>query len=92
MSDKVNLGNKRSNECCEISKPDKNKLFYPSMYISDTKLPLDGDEIDDVMIATVKLKFTGLRSNQQSGRKEKFSYDFDVHEIEFTPKKKKDKK
>ena len=85
---KVNLGQKQT-ECCEVSRPSKSEMYYPSMHISDTKLPIDPDEIGNVVTATVKLKFEGMRQSKRSSGKDSSSYDFEVHEIEFSPKKKK---
>ena len=88
---KVKLGYKHGSDCA-ISKPKKNEMYYPNMYISETELPLEPEEIGSVLTATVKLKFTGVNESKRSSGNDSCNYDFEVHEIEFSPKKNKGSK
>jgi hypothetical protein len=63
--------------CC----PERSR--YPSLYLSDAKLPLAKTSIGKTMKAIVTLKLTGLRENTSTGRNE-MSWDFDIHDIEFS--------
>ena len=85
---KIKLGHK-DGERCEIQKPNKNRVYFPSMHISETELPIESDEVGSMMTATIKMKFDRVRSCKRASEKESFSYDFEVHEIEFSPKKSK---
>lgn len=83
---KIDLGYKEENTI-QPTKGTK-KLYYPSMCIYHTELPLDPDEIGDTLTAQVKLKFTGIDTSRRSSGDNSQNYDFEVQEIEFSPKKK----
>lgn len=80
---KIKLGTKsgKSNSVPAVESPEP-QMYYPNMYISDTKLPVTADDIGKTMIAVVQLKVTGI--NQRTNTKETtMNYDFEVHSIEF---------
>ena len=66
-------------ECC----PEPKRMRYPSLYLSDVKLPLAKTSIGKTMKAIVTLKLTGLRENTSTGKNE-MSWDFDIRDIEFS--------
>ena len=57
---------------------------YPSLYLSDIQLPLVKTSVGKTMKAVVTLKLTGLRENTSTKRKKDMSWEFDVHDIEFS--------
>ncbi len=57
---------------------------YPSLYLSDAKLPLVKTDVGKTMKAVVTLRLTGLRENTSTRRKGDMSWDFDIHDIEFS--------
>ncbi len=70
----------KTDECC----PEPKRVRYPSLYLSDIKLPLAKVNVGKTMKAVVTLKLTGLRENTSTGGKEDMSWDFDIHDIEFS--------
>lgn len=77
---KIKLGTKRNDEVPVQTK--KKKMYYPSMYIDDTELPLEGEDVGKTFTAQIKLKVTGV--NQRTGEKgTNLDYRFDVMEIAF---------
>jgi hypothetical protein len=58
---------------------------YPNLYLSDVKLPLSKTSVGKSFKAIVTLRLTGLRENT-STRREGMSWDFDIHNIEFSGK------
>ena len=74
------------------SKPEKmekcteapERVHYPSLYLSDVKLPLVKTDVGKTMKAVVTLRLTGLRENTSTRRKGDMSWDFDIHDIEFS--------
>ena len=67
-------------ECC----PEPKRVRYPSLYLSDAQLPLVKTDVGKTMKAIVTLKLTGLRENTSTRGKKDMSWDFDVHDIEFS--------
>lgn len=73
-------------------KPDKmekctvapEREHYPSLYLSDIQLPLAKANVGKTMKAVVTLRLTGLRENTSTKRKGRMSWDFDVHDVEFS--------
>lgn len=63
----------------------KNRVHYPSFYISDKKLPIEPEDVGTILTATVRLKVTGvnMRTNEN---KQSLNYDFEVREIVFNNK------
>lgn len=77
---KIKLGTKPG-KSTTIAEP-KNEMYYPSMYIDNTKLPLESEDFGKTFNAQIKLKVTGV--NKRAGSKgEKINYTFDVMEIAF---------
>ena len=66
-------------ECC----PTPEKVRYPSLYLSDIQIPLAKANVGKTMKAIVTLRLTGFRENTSTRRKG-MSWDFDVHDIEFS--------
>lgn len=56
---------------------------YPSLYLSDTPLPITKKDIGKTMKVVATLKFTGYREDN-STKKNHISYDFAVKSIEFS--------
>lgn len=82
---KIKLGTKQSNEIVP-EKASKKEMYYPSMYIDDTELPLEPEDVGKTFNAQIKLKVTGV--NQRTGEKgTKLDYGFDVMEISFEEEK-----
>lgn len=77
---RINLGKKETST--EISEPKKGNVYYPSIYISDKKLPIEPEDVGKMLSATVRLKVTGVnvRTNED---KQSLNYDFEVREIVF---------
>lgn len=69
----------KADKCC--SEPERSR--YPSLYLSDVKLPLVKTSVGKTMKAIVTLRLTGLRENTSTTRKG-MSWDFDIHDIEFS--------
>jgi len=78
---RINLGKKEITPVCESPKR-KNKVYYPTIYISDKKLPIEPEDVGKTLTATVQLKVTGvnMRTNEN---KQSLNYDFEVREIVF---------
>lgn len=77
---KINLGKKRKEDVVSTR---SNKVSYPSLYITDKKLPLEAKEIGASLTANVKLKFVGISERTNLGGSDSRSYDFEVIEIKF---------
>lgn len=61
---------------------DEKETYYPSMYIDDTELPLEPEDVGKTFNAQIKLKVTGV--NQRTGEEgTNLDYNFDVMEIAF---------
>jgi len=69
-----------------VDKAPKDKLYYPSMYVRKTQLPLEGADVGKTFNAQVKLKLTGLDQSTNT-KKTRFDYHFDIMEISFTENK-----
>ena len=65
--------------------PELEKEHYPSLYLSDVQLPLAKTNVGKTMKAIVTLRLTGFRENTSTRRKG-MSWDFDIHDIEFSGK------
>lgn len=63
------------------------KLYYPTMYISETQLPLDKDDVGKTLSAKIKLRVKGITQNFNID-KTRYNYDFEIMEIEFDEGKK----
>ncbi len=77
---KIKLGTKpgKSETIAEV--PDE--MYYPSMYIDDTELPLEPEDVGKTFTAQIKLKVTGV--NQRTSEDgSNLDYNFDVMEIAF---------
>lgn len=77
---KINLGRKHKESVVTAS---GNEINYPSLYITNKKLPLEAKQIGTTLTAVVKLKFTGISERSGINSPDKKSYDFDVKEIQF---------
>ena len=77
---RIKLGKKEAS--ITLGPDKKNRVHYPSFYISDKKLPIEPEDVGKVMSATVQLKVTGvnMRTNED---KQSLNYDFEVREIVF---------
>ena len=77
---KIKLGTKpgKSETIPEVS----DEMYYPSMYIDDTELPLEPEDVGKTFTAQIKLKVTGVnqRTNEDGSN---LDYNFDVMEIAF---------
>ena len=60
------------------------KIYYPTIYISDKKLPLEPEDVGKILNANVQLKLVGVRQESSESSGSKNSYDFEVREIVFT--------
>lgn len=82
---RINLGKKETVTACMPEKSRKNKVYYPTIYISDKKLPIEPEDVGKVLTATIQLKVTGvnMRTNED---KQSLNYDFEVREIVFNTK------
>jgi len=80
---RINLGEKETSTL--IEKPRKDRVHYPTIYISDKKLPIEPEDVGKTLTATVRLKVTGvnMRTNEN---KQSLNYDFEVREIVFNIK------
>lgn len=76
---RISLGTKYRKDQVEIS---KKTVSYPTLYISNKKLPLKSSDVGKTFDVSAKMKFTGIREENRGG-KEEFSYDFEVREITF---------
>lgn len=79
---KINLGKKDTSTVCESPKISKDKVHYPTVYISDKKLPIEPEDVGKMLNATVRLKVTGVNV-RTSEDKQSLNYDFEVREITF---------
>ncbi len=81
---KIKLGYRQNME--QPVKTKKKEMYYPSMYINDTELPLEAEDFGKTFDAQIKVKITGI--NKRTGTKgTKINYDFDVMEIAFQESK-----
>ena len=60
------------------------KVRYPSLYLNDIKLPLAKANVGKTIKAIITLRLTGFRENTSTGEKNSMSWDFDIHNIEFS--------
>ena len=79
---KINLGKKRETTVCESPKTSKDKVYYPTVYISDKKLPIEPEDVGKMLSAIVRLKITGVNV-RTSEDKQSLNYDFEIREIAF---------
>jgi len=82
---KISLGYKPDFER-KVTSSDKRKIHYPSMYISNTKLPLEAKEVGNKFRALIDVEFTGIRENT-SKEKQSLDYEFDITAIQFIKSK-----
>ena len=80
--DMMDLGSKRSNECCGSVPSDKNRIDYPSINL-DGKIPegLEKKEVGDIVDCHIQLKVRRIEMNNrmEAGKPKKtFSMAFDV--------------
>lgn len=83
MMAKIDLKEKRETEI--MASKEMPKYRYPNLYLSDVKLPLSATNVGKTFKAVVTLKLTGYRENN-SVKRNSMSYDFDIHDIEFSGK------
>jgi len=77
---KIKLGTKQNSGM--TTKASKKEMYYPSMYIDNTKLPLEPEDVGKTFTAQIKLKITGV--NQRTDEKgSNLDYNFNVMEIAF---------
>jgi len=79
---KISLGYKYKDMPAVSTKKEKKTLHYPSMYINNTQLPLDGDDVGKTFNCNIKLKVNSFGLNTDSDGS-KYNYSFDVMEISF---------
>ena len=81
----IDLG--RKSEAIETATPsrEKNRIYYPSLYI-DKKTPITQKDLGKTVIAIVKLKVTGHEESIRNG-KERYRCEFDVLAIDFGKRK-----
>jgi len=78
---KIKLGTKPNKSVLVSTKP-KKRLYYPSMYIDNTKLPLEPEDVGKSFNAQIKLKVTGVNQRTNEGGSN-LDYSFDIMEIAF---------
>ena len=80
----IDLGKKH--ESTGLAEPsvssEKNKVYYPTVYISDKDLGLGEEDVGKEMMATVKIKVRGVSMNKREGDKKSHSIDLDLLSIE----------
>lgn len=76
---RISLGHKYKEDTAVT---ERGTTAYPTLYISDKKLPLKSNDVGKTLSVSAKMKFIGIREENRGG-KEKFSYDFEVREITF---------
>lgn len=70
----------------KLKKPKEGEIerqLYPTLYLSEVKLPVNKSMIGKLMGAKVTLRFTGMRVDN-STKKNFVSYDFAVQDIQFS--------
>ncbi len=77
---KIKLGYKEDFDVPE--KSEKKTLYYPSMWINDTDLPIEPEDVGKTFTAQITLEIKGIdvRTNSKST---KFDYSFDIKDIAF---------
>ncbi|MFH1640474.1 MAG: hypothetical protein ABIA66_00785 [Candidatus Omnitrophota bacterium] len=85
--DMMDLGSKRSDECCGVSPSisNKNRIDYPSLNLDD-KIPagLEKKEVGDIVDCHIQIKVRCIEANEriEAGKPKKtFSMAFDVVKI-----------
>ena len=86
----IDLGRK-SNIGMEASPTasNKNKISYPSLYLDDEDLPLEEDDVGQIITVQVKLKVKRVAKefiDKDKGTKKTYSCSFDVMGIDFGKK------
>lgn len=81
---KILLGRKIKTDK-ELRVQDKDGKYYPSIYINETKLPLNGKDIGKKLDAVVELELKSVSVNELKGKSE-YNYSFDVKSIKFRSK------
>ena len=79
---RIKLGRKES---VVSTKKMKDSTYYPSIYISNKKLPIEPEDVGKILSATVQLKVVGVNMRTDEDA-QNFNYDFEVREIVFTNK------
>lgn len=82
---RINLGYKEETISKEASKT-TNKVYYPTLYISHSKLPFNGEDIGKSFKCNATLEFVGIRESSSKNGKDSYSYDFEVKDMTFTGK------
>ena len=78
---KIRLGTKQSEEAA-FKKSSKEEMYYRSMYIDSTKLPLEPEDVGKTFDAQIKLKVKGVSQSTNEGGSN-LDYSFDIMEIAF---------
>ena len=81
---KIKLGYKEDFDV--PTKSEKKTLYYPSMWINDTDLPLEPEDVGKTFTAQITLEVKGIDSRTNS-KGIKFDYSFDVKDIAFKESK-----
>jgi len=82
---KIRLGTKQGEEAAS-KKFSRKEIYYPSMYIEDTKLPLEPEDVGKTFDAQIKLKVKGVSQSTNEGEST-LDYSFDIMEIAFEESK-----
>ena len=83
MAKKIKLGYRQDDT---MPVKTKKTLYYPTMYVNNTELPLEPDDVGKKFMALVEVKVTGV--NQRTNEKgSNLDYNFEVMEISFVEKK-----
>ncbi|MFA6142499.1 MAG: hypothetical protein WC738_04300 [Candidatus Omnitrophota bacterium] len=79
----VDLGKKHDNTGGPVeATKSENKVYYPTVYISDKDLGLGEEDVGKEMMATVKVKVRGVSMNKREGDKKSHSIDLDILSID----------
>ena len=81
---KIKLGYKEDYDT--PTKKSKEELYYPSMWINDTELPLEPEDVGKTFIAKITLEVKGVDLRTDSDGS-KFDYHFDIKDISFEESK-----
>lgn len=82
--EKINLGRKISHGIERVSKP--KEITYPSMYISNIKLPLEGEDVGKKFRCMIDVELSGV-NKRVSKNDSSLNYDFDIKTIQFIDSK-----
>lgn len=79
----IDLGKKNNGPTVAAESPEKDKTYYPNVYVRDIDLGLSEEDVGKTIMATVKIKVTGVSTNKRVGDKGKSqSVDLDLLSIE----------